>query len=74
MAAALVPFGSVGLDPAPDTTWVHGPTSFRQKFGNVLIGKGISEVPGDAQNNHLAWEMTASNGLDRVIGMDLYTN
>jgi hypothetical protein len=63
--AAFVQFGSVGLDPAPDTTGIHGHTAFRQKFGNVLVGEGISEVPADEQNNHLAREMTAFEGIER---------
>jgi hypothetical protein len=50
---------------APDTTGIHGHTAFRRKFGNVLVGEGISEVPADAQNNHLAREMTAFEGIER---------
>ena len=63
--AASVQFGCVSLDPAPDTTGIHGHTAFCQKFGNVLVGEGISEVPADAQNNHLAREMTAFEGIGR---------
>jgi hypothetical protein len=50
----------------------HGHTAFHPNFGNVLVGEGISEVPAEAQNNHLAREMAAFEGLDGVIGMDFY--
>src|SRR5215831_17864308 len=63
--AAFVQFGCVGLDPAPDATWIHLHTAFRQKFGHVLVGQGISEVPADAQNNHLTREVTAFEGIGR---------
>ena len=63
--AAFVQFGCVGLDPAPDTTWIYDHAAFCQKLGNVLIGERISEVPADAQNNHLVWEMTTLERIGR---------
>jgi hypothetical protein len=72
--------GSVGsvreLRPGPSARYNLDPLPHRvpPKFGNVLIGERISEVPADAPNNHLAWEMTAFERIEWVIGMDLYTN
>jgi hypothetical protein len=63
--AAFVPFGSVGLDPAPDTAGIHSHSAFGQKLGNVLISEGISEVPADAENNHLARELATFERIGR---------
>jgi hypothetical protein len=63
--AAFVQFGCVGLDPAPDTTWIYDHAAFGQKLGNVLIGEGISEVPADAKNNHRARELATFERIGR---------
>ena len=63
--AAFVQLGSINLYPAPDTTWIYGHAAFGQKLGNVLVGEGISEVPADAQNNHLARELATFERIGR---------
>jgi hypothetical protein len=62
----------IGLHPAPDATGIDLNTTFRQELGNVFVGERISQVPSDAQNNHLARERRPLNGLAAVIGIDSY--
>jgi hypothetical protein len=40
--AAFVQLGRMGLHPAPDAGGMNGDAAFRQKFGNVFVGRRIS--------------------------------
>src|SRR5215472_11626783 len=64
-AAAFVQLRCVGLYPAPDATGIHFHAALRQKFGDVLVGEGIAQVPADAQQNHLAREMASFERMGR---------
>src|SRR5215831_16868234 len=65
LAATLVQLGCIGLRPAPDATGVHFNAPLRQQLGNVFVGEGISQIPSDAQNNHLAREMASFERIGR---------
>ena len=46
-------------------TWVPLHAAFGQKFGNVFVSQGISQVPADAQDDHLTREMASFEPIGR---------
>src|SRR6516162_11775169 len=64
-STAFVQLGSISLYPAPDATGVYGNAAFGQKLGNVLVRERISQVPADAQNNHLARKLATFERIGR---------
>src|SRR5215469_15525431 len=66
-ATALVQLRRISLDPAPDTTGVHFDATVRQQFSDMLVSQRITEIPADAEEDQVAWEMAA---FERIGGGD----
>lgn len=64
-SAALIQLRTIDLHPAPDATGVNRHAAVRQEFGHVLVGQGISQIPADAQQDHLAREMAPFERIGR---------
>jgi hypothetical protein len=68
--AALIYLRCIGLHPAPDATGVKGNASFQQKFGDVLVGQRVAEVPRTHSRITSPGKWRPLNGLVKAIGMD----
>jgi hypothetical protein len=72
MRSAAVPqFGRTHLHPAPNKTWVHFHAAFGQKFGNVFVRQGTSQVPADAQPITSPGKWRPLNGFVGLIAHQL---
>ena len=69
--AAFVQLGSIGLHPAPNASGINGDATLRQKFGDVFVGQGISQVPPNAEQDHLAGKVAPFEGVGRGDGHEL---
>ena len=67
-AAALVPFRSVDLDPAPDAARVDEQTTFERHLGHMRKGNRKPQVPPHTRENDIARIVTPFEGIRRGDG------